>query len=220
MDNYLTKWKERYNKKASSRYDFDLDLILKTFDPSKSIAELGGAPFKNTFRIAKERPLLTSFDIKPERFLLTFKNLPFKVEPFNLELDIYEKQEFDGAFLFEVIEHLSRPLPALANANKMLKKEGVFIISTPNLYSYKRIIQFIRGKGFDEAVVHMTKFEKLGHNGHMRLYTHNQLTKLLNKAGFEVVQKQFINHHKRTLLSKLLNKLRISEYMYFTCRKM
>lgn len=51
------------------------------------------------------------------------------------KLDIEKKQnlrqKFDYVFAFEVLEHLENPQKALLNIKKKLKKEGIFIFSTP-----------------------------------------------------------------------------------------
>ncbi|MDE6685987.1 MAG: methyltransferase domain-containing protein [Lachnospiraceae bacterium] len=48
------------------------------------------------------------------------------------EVPIEENEKYDGIFLFEVAEHLLIPGKGIENVSKMLKKDGIFMISVPD----------------------------------------------------------------------------------------
>jgi SAM-dependent methyltransferase len=48
----------------------------------------------------------------------------------------YEDESFEAAVSFEVIEHLERPEELLCEVKRLLKKDGVFAVSTPNKQTY------------------------------------------------------------------------------------
>lgn len=50
----------------------------------------------------------------------------------DVEKEIKIKGEFDYIFSFEVLEHLKDPERALQNIRKKLKREGIFVFSTPS----------------------------------------------------------------------------------------
>lgn len=48
------------------------------------------------------------------------------------EVPMEENEKYDGIFLFEVAEHLLIPGKGIENVRKMLKKDGIFMISIPD----------------------------------------------------------------------------------------
>jgi len=80
---------------------------------------------------------------------------------------------FNKIYCFEVIEHLDSPIKMLKEACRVLKNEGKIIISTPNPYFWRRIIKSILKK---EVV----------HEGHITLFSLNELRNLLQKTQFNI----------------------------------
>jgi len=81
----------------------------------------------------------------------------------------FAANEFDTLLAGELIEHLKTPEKFLKEANRVLKKGGKIILTTPNKDSL---------------------MNKLFHNNeaplHFSLFNTQTLTKILNKNGFEV----------------------------------
>lgn len=101
-------------------------------------------------------------DARGAHFVLgSATNLPFKDEV------------FDKLSLFDVIEHLQvgKDATAISEANRVLKKEGILVVSVPN-------------KGFLN-ICQYTDIEYLSY-GH-RHYTQEELILLLKKSNFDVV---------------------------------
>jgi len=99
------------------------------------------------------------------------KNLPFKDE------------YFDTVILSNVIEHLSDSSKVISEINRVLKKGGVFIISTPDYstlmwnligYIYEHLIPFAYGSA------HITK------------YTFKSLKCLLSAHNFRILDNKYI----------------------------
>lgn len=63
-------------------------------------------------------------------------NLPFK------------DKEFDCVICSEVIEHIKNRSKALSEINRVLKKDGTFIITTPNWWSWYGLVRLIAEKLF------------------------------------------------------------------------
>ena len=75
------------------------------------------------------------------------------------------KEYFDQAFMLEVSEYLFDPMTAFKNVNKLLKTGGIFWLSVHFIYPVHNPIKY----------------------DYLR-YTENGAKKLLNKAGFKVLE--------------------------------
>jgi methionine biosynthesis protein MetW len=113
------------------------------------------------------------------------ENLPFK------------QQFFDVVLLSRVIEHLINPDFTISEINRVLKRGGILILSTPNLASwYNRLLLLVGIQPvFTEVSTRMIlgrKFRFLGQYstpvGHIRVFTLNALKDLLRLYGFKVRQ--------------------------------
>ncbi|MGY2134540.1 class I SAM-dependent methyltransferase [Hymenobacter sp. HD11105] len=85
---------------------------------------------------------------------------------------------FDGIVCLEVIEHLFDPVQLVNTVNIALSKGGVLIISTPYHGYIKNVVLAIAGKW---DFHHHPK--RVG--GHIKFWSRNSLTSLLNEAGYE-----------------------------------
>jgi SAM-dependent methyltransferase len=66
-------------------------------------------------------------------------NIDFEAFPF-------ENETFDVVLFTEVIEHLHYPLHALKEIYRVLKTEGTFILSTPNIARFSNRVRALTGK--------------------------------------------------------------------------
>jgi len=130
----------------------------------------------------------------------------------------YESEFFDGLLAIELLEHLFDPVHALAEANRVLNKSGILIVSVPNTGYFKIRLAILFGT-----------FNDFHGNGiivdeHIRFYTKKSIAKLVKLCGFEcqsiigvsksIASKNFINRinettkkaNKVTLLRKLISK--------------
>ena len=85
----------------------------------------------------------------------------------------FRSNYFDVVTLFEVIEHIDRPLNEMKKINSLLKKGGWVVIQTGNLGS---MTAKIRGKN--------NPYFQLGHVNYFSKHT---LRRLLKESGFEIV---------------------------------
>jgi SAM-dependent methyltransferase len=84
---------------------------------------------------------------------------------------LFPENFFDVVLCNDILEHLKDPLVALKNIRKVLKKDGILYISTPNL-------NWVRKKMFAYA-------DRKEH--HISLFPHRALLDLLMEAGLTVV---------------------------------
>jgi 2-polyprenyl-3-methyl-5-hydroxy-6-metoxy-1,4-benzoquinol methylase len=90
----------------------------------------------------------------------------------NINFD--EDERFDVVVNFEVIEHIFSPKDLILQSKKLLKKNGLFIVTCPN------------GKGFDFQVLG-EKCNSIDHE-HLNYFNPKSLGILLESCGFEVLE--------------------------------
>lgn len=81
----------------------------------------------------------------------------------------FKEKTFDSVFAGELIEHVEKPAPFVSEVARVLKKNGVFILTTPNRKSLVNRIF----KSYETPI-------------HINLFNYQQLKKLLEEKGFEV----------------------------------
>lgn len=84
---------------------------------------------------------------------------------------------FDVVVLYHLIEHLVEPLELITTIKRIMKKNGIIIIGTPNIRSFC-------AKRFKE------NFRLLG-RGHLTMFSEKTLTMALNKLGFRITKKEY-----------------------------
>lgn len=113
-----------------------------------------------------------------------------EIDLFDAEHDVYPYPDghFDTVLCCELIEHLKEdPMHLLAEANRILKPGGHFLLTTPNIASLRAISAILHGyhPGFFPAYL---KPPVDGDARHAREYTAKEGYLLLHDAGFEVVK--------------------------------
>lgn len=101
--------------------------------------------------------------------------------------------EFDCITLFQVIEHVKNPLPLLISAKKLLKKNGIILITTPNHDSPLRKIF-----GPNWSIYH--------ESSHFVFYNKKTLKQTLELAGFKNTQIK-LDQMRFLSLKYILNRL-------------
>ena len=84
----------------------------------------------------------------------------------------YQSEEFDVITSFEVIEHINNPVDELTNFHKLLRKEGLVYLTTPNFNSLLRY----RLKSEYNVICYLE---------HLSYYTPKTLNKLFTSVGFK-----------------------------------
>ena len=152
-------------------------------------------------------PKLKYYGVDYSRFRLkqAKKRTDFEFEWCNLEKGIpYPDKQFDIIYSGEVIEHLYNPDFMLTECNRVIKKDGLLVITTPNLVAwYNRILVLLGVQPiFYET---STKSAKIGAGlmrglkrqdvpvGHLRLFTKAALRDLLENEGFTIVEMKGAN---------------------------
>lgn len=93
----------------------------------------------------------------------------------------FENNFFDFIFAGEILEHVVDTEHALEEISRILKKGGFFVLTTPNLVSFKNRIRFFLGRTPDQ----IQPFHQYLRY-HVRQFTHLSWEKLLAIFNFEI----------------------------------
>lgn len=145
----------------------------------------------------------------PHKLLSVENSVVYGIDPVSEITDKYHSRQnaenfsfqihFDSIWALDLIEHLSNQGLFLDNVKKFLKKDGKFIITTPNCFNLFN---------FAEKV---TKYEPTTNAEHTCYYNHRTLRQLLERHGFEVVEMSYVYSleytHKESIKKKFLNSI-------------
>lgn len=92
----------------------------------------------------------------------------------------FRDEYFDLVIAGEIIEHIYDTGKLLGECNRVLKKGGCLLLSTPNIGSLYNIVNNIRGRQ-----PNYVQYDK-GLSGHIRYYSANALHRQLAECGFVV----------------------------------
>lgn len=156
-------------------------------------------------------------DICPDKVDLAIKN-GIKAKVANIDRGNslpFPKESFDLIFCNHVIEHLLDPDHLLDGFFNLLKRDGILILTTPNLAAwYNRILLLLGLQPHFTEVSMRYNVGKLYYGdlsinnesalgGHIRIFTYPALAKLLKLHNFSIKDSFSYGHHV-LLQSKLL----------------
>jgi 2-polyprenyl-3-methyl-5-hydroxy-6-metoxy-1,4-benzoquinol methylase len=93
----------------------------------------------------------------------------------------FSKEQFDTIIFADVLEHLRYPQNVLTSLLPYLKKDGNLLISIPNISHASVVLNLILGN------FEYTRYGLLDET-HLRFYTKENFTNLLNMAGYNVIE--------------------------------
>lgn len=118
---------------------------------------------------------------------------------------------FDFIICEATIEHLnSSPRDLFAEVYRILKKDGLFLITTPNFANLLKRLRFLLGRSPDWDI---WDFFHSGPDfrGHRREFTLNELVKMLEWSSFEIIKKKtkniFFNPRRLFMPGKIASQL-------------
>jgi len=156
-----------------------------------------------------------------------FKKLmqPYIEQVVNIELDpFYSKQNdqiqlsfkdaaFDAVIATEILEHLISPLEMISEGARILKKGGLFIITTPNVSHIGAVLKLIIGRSNYERLDRSPMYlQNDPWRGHIRFYDKTELTTLFNRNGLKLIKHRYYRekgwtHAKWPLLKRVITNI-------------
>ncbi|HUD09782.1 MAG TPA: class I SAM-dependent methyltransferase [Patescibacteria group bacterium] len=144
----------------------------------------------------------------------------------------FKSKVFECVVLGEVIEHVPNPDFLLREINRVLKKDGILIISTPNLVSWANRVLVLLGVQplFTETSNEVNLGRKLAIlgqgakvQGHLKIFTSDSLTEILEREKFKIINKHgvtFFFPFPISLLDKFFTKfITLSSGLLYVVKK-
>ncbi|MFC2166469.1 methyltransferase domain-containing protein [Acidobacteriota bacterium] len=118
---------------------------------------------------------------------------PFYQENKDTKISVpYNDQTFDAVIATEILEHLISPLDMISEGARILKKGGIFIMTTPNVSHIGAIFKLLKGKSNYERLDRSPMYlQKDNWRGHIRFYDKSELIVLYHRYGLKLLKHQY-----------------------------
>ena len=154
--------------------------VLELIPKHGKLLEIGSYPFIYTRRLVNKGYDVTGIDLNRTKEDLNIvvcdveKHLPFK------------DKSYDIILFMEVLEHLgNNPIKALKEIHRVLKDDGIMILTTPNILRLENLYSIIRRGKQTETLKSIAQKETMDYIGHIREYSKNELKEILEYCKFE-----------------------------------
>jgi len=135
----------------------------------------------------------TALKIAEQRSIITKKiNINDETFPF-------EDNYFDAVICLDVIEHVFEPVDLIKEISRVLKKEGILVISTPNIRYWHHLFDIVCKGKFPKTSNDTGYYD----GGHLHYFTYKDIQNILETEGFKIVKKSgvFGRDHFKEFLS-------------------
>ncbi len=119
----------------------------------------------------------------------------------------FENGVFDAVIATEVLEHLISPLEMISEGVRILRRNGLFIVTTPNVSHIGAILNLATGRSNYERLDRSPMYlKKDPWRGHIRYYDRSELKTLFQRHGLDMVHHRYYREigwiHAKWPLSK------------------
>jgi SAM-dependent methyltransferase len=183
----LQNWFQGYANYHRARIATDLEFAERFLTREKQGLDCGAAPFIFTTAFIELGYQIDALDKEPSRFRDTIGRLKLKVMKADIEIEPWpiETGTYDFIIFNEIFEHTANLLVAFSELNRVLKNDGLVLLSTPNGMSAENLVKlFTTGTLGPSIFLEQRKRATLGHMGHIREYTPLEVTDFCSRMGF------------------------------------
>lgn len=116
----------------------------------------------------------------------------------------YKKNFFDAVTCLDVIEHVKDPRILLRKIYSVLRKDGILIISTPNIRFSDHLGKLLFSGVFPKTSISEAEYD----GGHIHFFTYKDMYLLLKDQKFKNIQYyEIINKERRGWKGRLVEKI-------------
>ncbi len=151
---------------------------------------------------AEKKCIVDGVEIYEDDFIEAKKKLR-NVFKLDIETDDLSaiKEKYDYVYFGDVIEHLKDPVKSLVRIKKLLNSSGQIIFSIPNMAHLSVRLMLLQGK---------LEYGETGllDKTHLHLYTHEEVQRVFNEAGFQITKLDpVLKDFPKELIGKELQKV-------------
>jgi len=205
----LQGWFEEYVRYHRARIAIDLRYVERFVGQDALGLDCGAAPFIFTLAMMQIGRRVHALDKDPARFAETLRKNEVEVVEADFETSPWPVADgtYDFIVFNEVFEHTANLLSAFIGLNRALKMHGTLLLSTPNGMSAGHLVRmFNTGHLGPDIFSEQQKRATLGHMGHIREYTAQEVTSFCWQMGFRTDYQIHRGYFGRdTLAGKLQN---------------
>ena len=189
----IADWAKQYLRGHVEHSQSIIDHVQRIGDSGNitGILDVGAVPGHISAMLKCAGFSVQAVDIEPDRAKGVFDAMEIPCHQVNVEVEPlpFPDASFALVIFCEVLEHLrNHPLHALRELYRVLQQGGNLLLSTPHITPLMRW-RFLWGEDFqDDLVTEFAKLESIGHMGHFRLYSRNEVINLLHHVGFQIIQ--------------------------------
>jgi 2-polyprenyl-3-methyl-5-hydroxy-6-metoxy-1,4-benzoquinol methylase len=122
----------------------------------------------------------------------------------------FAPQAFDVITLWEVVEHLPRPVEALRHLSRFLTDDGIMVFGTPNVASYLAMLQGKRWRNWEPPA-------------HLLYFSPQSMNRLFEECNLKMIDHETAVPYERYLrkmgLYPFLDKLKVSDKVIYYAAK-
>lgn len=151
--------------------------LVKRLQPDDTVLEVGGGAGEFSQRLRQLGFNVTFVDLSPSN-VARAKGLGFEAHQLDLNQGLkgLPDSAYSAVIMLEIIEHIVASEALLREANRVLKSDGVLILSTPNFAYWLNRFRILLGNlSHDEGY-------------HFRFFTPSVLRSRIESAGFTIEQ--------------------------------
>lgn len=215
----LQAWYGNYARTHAPRIARDVALVERFATPAERVLDVAVVPPLLLATLAARGRKAAGVDLHPERFASAFAALGLDVSRCDIEREPlpYADATFDLVVFCEIFEHLRiDPIFTLAELLRVLRPGGTLLLSTPNGLSLRHLKAIVvRREPGPPLWPEYEKLRSIGHMGHVREYSVNEVAAFLRKIGFSVDEVIYRGLAARWL-ARLFHRLFPASRPYFT----
>lgn len=192
----------KYTDVIPADIEESLGWLLDSIEPNKRLLDVGCSTgyFGSYLKQSKN---LTVDGIEISEDKEEAKKVLDHVYSFDLESpwpSNIRKNRYDYILFGDILEHLRKPEEVLLQMRKLLKPGGLAFISIPNIAHISTRLELLNGEfGYEST--------GLLDDTHLRFFTMTTLQKMINDAGFHIVNVNYsFNDYPKTIIRNLINK--------------
>jgi len=198
----IDKIKQLYLDKDIQYFSLEREIFKSEITNNNlNILDVGcGTGSLGSFFISNQNCTVHGFEINSNIIDLARENLTSVVEG-NIEIDPipFENRSFDYIILGDVLEHLINPIQTLQKLKKYLRKDGVLLVTTPNIKHWSVTYNLIFKDNWEYKEWGILDYS------HLRFFTKKSLMDLLRKNQINNIKIERIiqNPSKSYIINKL-----------------